>query len=70
MMASIPNMRSAPLPLPGTKIAPAGEAAPGDFAAKMPAVPGLPVEVAPPLPETIVDPAAPVVLAPEAPASG
>jgi hypothetical protein len=70
MMASIPNMRSAPLPLPGTKAAPAGEAAPGDFAAQMPAVPGLPAEVAVLLPETIVDPAAPVVLAPEAPATG
>ncbi|HTU10070.1 MAG TPA: flagellar hook-length control protein FliK [Allosphingosinicella sp.] len=40
MMASIPNTRSAPLPLPTAKSPPAGEPAPGDFAAKLPAAPG------------------------------
>jgi hypothetical protein len=44
MMASIPNMRSTPLTLPAAKAPATGEAAPGDFAAQLPAVPGPPIE--------------------------
>jgi len=62
MMASIPNMRSGLLPIPTGKAGPAGEAAPGDFAAQMPVAPGQPASpllvavtvggIAPTLPET------------------
>jgi flagellar hook-length control protein FliK len=68
MMASIPNMRSTPLPLPGSKTAPGGETVPGDFAAQMPAVPGLPglpVEAQPVLSEVVVGPIAPSLPSPE-----
>jgi len=53
MMASIPNMRSTPLPVPTGKTGGA-ETAPGDFAAQMPAlpvVPGLTGETPPALAE-------------------
>ena len=66
MMASIPNMRSTPLPLPGSKPAPAGEIPPGDFAAQIPALPGLPVQPAALLPEAIVESVAPAVPSPDA----
>ena len=46
MMASIPNMRSTPLPVPTPRTA-AAEAAPGEFAKKMPAAPEQPVIPAP-----------------------
>jgi len=49
-MASIPNMRSTPLPLPAAKAAPV-DGAPGDFAAQMPAVRGRPTQPVPPVPE-------------------
>jgi flagellar hook-length control protein FliK len=42
MMASIPNMRSTPLPVPTPRTA-AAEVAPGEFAKKMPAPPEQPV---------------------------
>jgi hypothetical protein len=48
MMASIPNMRSAPLPVQAAPGAPGGEAVPGDFAAQMP-VPAVPVQSAEPV---------------------
>ena len=55
MMASIPNMRSTPLPVPATKAAPAGDPA-GGFTALLPVVPeqapatpGQPSLVAPPV---------------------
>lgn len=56
MMASIPNMRSAPLPVPAAAAGATGEAAPGDFAAQMPvpAPPVQPVEAVPPVPMTPV----------------
>lgn len=46
MMASIPNMRSTPLPVPTARAAPNGEAASGDFAAQMPKPRGKPGEPA------------------------
>ncbi len=59
MMASIPNMRGTPLPVPTAKTAPAGETAPGDFAAQMPAVPAPPTEAISLLPEDEASPIAP-----------
>ena len=45
-MASIPNMRSTPLPVPAGKTG-AGEAAPGDFAAQLPIAQGQVLPLAP-----------------------
>jgi flagellar hook-length control protein FliK len=61
MMASIPNTRSTPLPLPTATTPAAGEAAPGDFTIRLPATPPpgrapvatLPMQ--PPTPEEIIE---------------
>lgn len=42
MMASIPNMRSTPLPVPAAKAAPASDGPAGEFAARLPGTPGQP----------------------------
>jgi flagellar hook-length control protein FliK len=74
MMASIPNMRSTPLPIPAAKGQPAGDPASGDFAAQMPAAPeqapatpGQPCLVVPPIlsPADLLDGLVPHVAAPE-----
>ncbi|HEV7658657.1 MAG TPA: flagellar hook-length control protein FliK [Allosphingosinicella sp.] len=69
MMASIPNMRSAPLPTPAAKTAPAGGDASSGFAVERPTVPGGPCAVAPPTqsptPVDMLDGIAPQIVAPE-----
>lgn len=47
MMASIPNMRSTPLPVPTAKTPPAGDSAAGGFAVQLPAAPEQPLVGAP-----------------------
>lgn len=62
MMASIPNMRSAPLPAPSAKAAPTGDPASGEFAVQLPTVPAKVIVAAqPPLPAGLVDPMRPVL---------
>jgi hypothetical protein len=65
MMTSIPNMRSAPLPVPTPKGPLATDTAPGDFAAQMPGAPGQPAEAVALLPEAFVDPLVPSESSPE-----
>lgn len=64
MMASIPNMRSTALTLPAGKAPATGEAAPGDFAAQLPVVPGQTLEAVI-LPDPRVDPVMPSLPLPE-----
>jgi hypothetical protein len=72
MMASIPNMRSTPLPVPTGKAAPAGDAAAGGFTVELPTVPPgtvQPCAVAPPIQfptaAELLDSLAPAMVAPE-----
>ena len=76
MMASIPNMRSTPLPIPTGKTAPAGDPASGGFTVQLPATPeqapatpGQACLVAPPalspIPVDRLDGIAPQIPAPE-----
>lgn len=69
MMASIPNMRSTPLPVSTAKGAPAGDAAATGFTVELPTVPGGPCVVAPPIeaptPVDLLDGIAPEIVAPE-----
>lgn len=69
MMASIPNMRSTPLPVPTAKGAPAGDATSTGFAVELPTVPGGPCVVAPPIqaptPSDLLDGIAPEIATPE-----
>lgn len=60
MMASIPNMRSTPLPAAGGKTAPT-EVAPGDFASQLPIARGQIVPLVTPRPQSGADGAALVV---------